>query len=119
MSDFIDLIEETFAGNPGLRPGLDEVALEERVGALDERMRTVGHLTWLSVPLMFAIALIMVLLLVTADAGTDIKWLVLYGAVFVWAMLVIAMVKLWHFQMQSDIAMRKEILRTQAMILED
>ncbi len=117
MSDFTDLIQETFGRAPGLRPGLDEMPLGDRVDALDERMKTVGNLTWISVPLMFVIALIMIVLLATAEPTVEVKWLVLEGAVFVWAMLVVAVVKLWHFQMQSDIATMKEILRIQALLL--
>lgn len=119
MSDFTDLVRETFSGSPGLPPGLSETPLETRVAALDERMKTVGSMTWIGVTVMFVIAIVMIALLVTADPGTEAKWLVLDGALFVWAIVAIAMVKLWHFQMQSETAMMKEILRVQAMHLGD
>ena len=113
MSDFADLIRETFAGTPGLP---DQQPLEVRVAALDTRMKTVGSMTWIGVTLMFIIAIAMIVLLVGAGSSTEIKWLVLQGALFMWAIVAIAMIKLWHFQMQSDTAAMKEILRTQAML---
>lgn len=119
MSDFTDLIEETFGGAPGLPPDLETVPLEDRVAALDTRMKTVSNMTWISVPVMFVIALVMILLIVTAEPTSEVKWLVLEGAVFAWAIIAIAMIKLWHFQMQSDIAMMKEILRVQSMLRRD
>ena len=113
MSDFIDLIRETFAGTPGLP---DEQSLDDRVAALDRRMKTVGSMTWIGVTIMFAIAIVTIGLLIAADADTETKWLILYGSLFVWAIVAIAMIKLWHFQMQSDTAAMKEILRIQAML---
>ena len=101
MSEFRVLIRETINGDPGLGPALDEVGLDERVDALDQRMRTVNSLFWLGGLVGAAIAIGMVVLLAGADDATKTKWLVLYGALFVWGILIVAMVKLWHFQMQS------------------
>ena len=116
MSDFAELVRETLRGTPGLPPGLEEEPLGRKVTALDQRMRTVGRLTWGSTALMAILGVVMFILLLTADDGTQTKWLVLYGAIFLWSALAIAMAKLWHFQMQSSTASRKEILRTQAML---
>jgi hypothetical protein len=117
MSDFADLVQVTFGGSPGLRPGLEDEPLDDRIEALDTRMHTVSNITWIGVPLTFVIALVMLLLIATAEPTTEAKWLVLESAVFVWAIIAIAMIKLWHFQMQSDVAMMKETLRIQAMLL--
>ncbi len=113
MSDFADLVRETFTGTPGLPP---VEPLETRVAALDRRMKTVGSMTWIGVTVGFVVAVVMVVLLVTAAPSTEVKWLVLEGTVIVWAVVAIAMIKLWHFQMQSDVATMKEILRVQAML---
>jgi hypothetical protein len=116
MNDLFDLIRETFSGTQGMPPGLDEQALDAKVAALDRRTKTVGWITWLSVGVMAVLGLIMFVLLLSAEADTETSLLVLYGAVFVWSAVAIAMAKLWHFQMQSDAAAMKEILRIQAML---
>ena len=46
-------------------------------------------------------------------AINSLTMLVLYGALFTWAIVAIAMVKLWHFQVQSHTATQKELLRIQ------
>ena len=116
MSDFYAMIRETFSGSPGLPPGLDAVSLDERVAALDTRMRTVNSVTWLGALVMLGVAILGLVLLLGADAGTEVKWLVFYGVLIVWAVMAIAMVKLWHFNMQAETAAMKEILRNQAML---
>ena len=119
MSDFADLVRETLRGSAGLPPGLDEQPLGRKVAALDQRMRTVSAITWGSVTFMAILGLIMFILLLTADQATETKTLVLYGAIFLWSALAIAMAKLWHFQMQSDTAAMKEILRAQSMLIAE
>lgn len=73
--------------------------------------------TWVVAAVGAVVAIIMIVLLVGADAHTETRWLVLDGAVLLWAMLVIAMVKLWHFRMLSATSIQKEILRSQAILL--
>ncbi|MGI9601167.1 MAG: DUF6768 family protein [Acidimicrobiales bacterium] len=117
MSDFGAFVRESLVGSPGLGPGPEEESLDDRVAILDVRMKTVRSILWLGVTVMAVVAVAMIVLLVGADSTTDTKWLVLYGSVFVAAMLAIAMVKLWHFHMQADTANLKEILRLQAMVV--
>ena len=118
MGDFGDLVRETLVGAPGLGPGPRQLELDERTERLDRRMRTVNWLLWLGVVFGAALAIVAVVLLATADDSTATKWLVLWGALFVWGILIIAVVKLWHFQMQSDTALAKELFRTQELLPE-
>ena len=109
MGDFGDFVKEAFVGAPGLPT---TAPLSDRVEATDRRMRTVSTLTWLGAFVGAGAAVWMAVLLL-GDSDYATGTLVFFGAVFVWGIVVVAMVKTWHFQMQSNSQVMKEILRLQ------
>ena len=120
MSDFTDLIKDALRGGDlgGAGPEGDpsKRALEASLEGFDRRMRTVRGLSYGLVTGMFIVALYALYRLLTFEGG-DTKMLAVFAVIFLWANTGIALGKQWFWQMQNDIAIRKELKRIQLQLL--
>ncbi len=112
MNEFTEMIKEAFVGDEPFDPSPGREALQASVDKFERRDRVVRFMSWFAVAFMGAVAF---------WAGWSFwksestKMLILYATIFLWAMIGIGWAKMFLFQMQSSIALMKEIKRSQLM----
>ena len=100
------------------REGSRDALLEGSIDKFDRRMRTVRHMAWMGVSFMGAVAVFAAYSFLEAPPETAPKALILWASLFIWSNIGIGMVKFWFAMMHNDIGLRKELKRTQLMVLE-
>ena len=95
-----------------------EVAeLEGSIDKFDRRMRTVRHMAWVGVLFMGAVMALSAVMFFRAPEGASLRNSILWATLFLWGNIGVGMVKGWFAMMHNDIGLRKELKRTQLMLL--
>lgn len=118
MSEFTEMIKEAFVGEEPFdaRPGRD--VLQASIRKLETRMRTVRFMTWFAVAFFSVVWIYCLVWLLRAPDTATTRQLVIYGVLMVWGFSGVGFGKFWFAMMHNDIGLRKEIKRTQLMMLE-
>jgi len=118
MNEFAEIIKEAFVGEAPFDPHPGEEALLASIDKFDRRMRTVRAMAVFAVSFMSAVAALAVVMFLRAPGDGGAKALIGWAGLFLWSMAVIGFAKHWFATMHNDIGLRKELKRTQLMILE-
>jgi hypothetical protein len=118
MSEFAEILKEAFVGEAPFDPHPGEEVLRASIDKFDRRLRTVRFMTWFAVGFMGAAMALAVVMFLRAPPDASAKVLTAWAGLFLWAMAGIGFAKHWFAMMQNDIGLRKELKRTQLMILD-
>ena len=118
MKEFGEMLKEAFVGEEPFDPRPERSALEGSIAKFDRRMRTVRHMAWFAVSFMGAVMIFAAAQFFRAPEGASAKTIALWVSLFFFASMTVGMAKFWFAMMHNDIALRKELKRTQLMVLE-
>jgi small-conductance mechanosensitive channel len=117
VDEFGEMLKEAFVGEEPFDPRPAPAALEGSIDKFERRMRTVRHMAWFGVSFMGAVMVLAAVMFFRAPADAGAKTFILWAAVFFWGLMAVGMIKAWFAMMHNDIGLRKELKRTQLMIL--
>jgi hypothetical protein len=118
VSEFGEMLKEAFVGEAPFEPHPGREALESSIDKFDSRMRTVRHMAWVGVLFPGAVMIGSAVMFFRAPEGTGLQTFILWAVLFLWGNMAVGMIKFWFAMMQNDISLRKELKRTQLMVLE-
>ena len=119
IDEFTDLLKEAFVGEEPFDPSPGMEALQASVAKFERRMRTVRHMAWFAVTFMGGVmAWAAYSFFQATPDDTDLKTMLVYAVLFGMAFLAVGFIKGWFAMMSNDIGLRKELKRTQMMLLE-
>jgi hypothetical protein len=118
MKEFGEMLKEAFVGEEPFDPSPGRALLEASIDKFDRRMRTVRYMSWFGVVFMGAVMFYAVYSFFDAPPEAETKKLILWASLFLWSNIGVGMLKFFLMMMINDIGLRKELKRTQLMILE-
>lgn len=107
MNKLLKFIEDTVRTPRGRPPDL---AVNDRIELLDDRMRLIEAVTWTLVPAAAVIGATAFSGIIRTDHNSAPAGLARRSAVFSWSLVAIAMAKTWHAQEQHHVEVMKELL---------
>jgi len=118
VGEFGEMLKEAFVGEERFDPRPGREMLERSIDKFDRRMRTVRHMAWIGVLFPGAVMIAAAVQFFRAPEDASTKMLLLWAVLFLWGNMAVGMIKFWLAMMNNDIGLRKELKRTQLMVLE-
>ena len=118
MNEFAEILKEAFVGEAPFDPHPGREVLEASITKFDRRMRTVRFMTGFALTFMGAATVLGAVMFLRAPADAGAKEVIGWAGLFLWGMAATGFLKHWFAMMQNDIGIRKELKRTQLMLLD-
>jgi len=116
MSEFQDMLKEALIGDEPFQEHQNEAHLQEAVKRYDRRMKTVRFMTWFPVGFMTVLVVGCLWRFAVTDPS-EVKELLVYALLFVFAMTAIGWSKLFLMMMHNHVESQKELVRVQMLLL--
>lgn len=116
MSEFREMLREALIGDEPFQEQKNEAHLRAAVERYDRRMKTVRFMAWFPVGFMGLVVAVCVWRFAVTEPA-EVKALLAYTALFVFAMTAIGWSKLWLMVMHNHIESQKELVRVQMLLL--